>query len=167
MEILLRVFLIIFQIYKITNDTHIRIDKTAIDLKEFEIRINELQNNRTNDNHIAQALKNSSKKIDIQSEKISQELNSLRNEYDKTQNKLNKSLVHVKDSEQKAQILSNRANQLMSKVGKIFDSMTKLKSNEKYDNLDGLKNEIDSLINYMNTYTNKIEQQAEYYKTCT
>ncbi|CAH0562710.1 unnamed protein product [Brassicogethes aeneus] len=136
-------------------------------IQRMKERLNDLQNNITNNGIYADKIINESAHILKNAETTQKEFDQLKKKYADAKNNLHKELSRVKTAKEKSKELITKALSLGAKVTKTQEDIEKLEKTSKDDVLNHLQNKLDRLIKEMNGHTEELERKVNYYEECT
>lgn len=138
-------------------DNHIHL------LKE---RLTDLQRNITDNGNFASRVIEESLNIRKNAQKTKEDSIGLQEKYQTAKTELNQKLSNIKSTKERAQEVSKKAFNLVTKVTKSQGDVEKLQDSAQGIELDNLENQIQILIKRMNESTKKLEERVQHYKNC-
>lgn len=139
---------------------------TADNIKGLEEQLNQLQRNITDNGIYANRVVNESTNILDEAVKTYNKFNNLQVKYNDVKSDLIINLNQVQASKERANMLFNKAFNLVAKVTRTEEDILKLENEGQEDDIYDLEAQLQDLIRRMDGYTMKIEERVQYYKLC-
>lgn len=129
-------------------------------------KLNDLQQNITNNGIYANRVKNETATILTNAEKAYENFNSLHSQYETARHKLSTNMNSVNFLKEKADLLFQKVVSLLAHITKTEEAITKLEASSQQDP-STMENRLAMLIKKANNSTAEIEKRIKYYKNCS
>ncbi|XP_044764891.1 laminin subunit beta-1 isoform X1 [Coccinella septempunctata] len=140
-------------------------NSTAETIKKLGEKLNDLQQNITNNGIYANRVKNETATILSKAEKAYEDFNSLHSKYETARHKLSTNINNVNSLKEKADLLFQKVVSLLAHITKTEEAITKLEASSQQDP-SSMENQLAMLIKKANNSTAEIEKRIKYYKNC-
>ncbi|KAK9889224.1 hypothetical protein WA026_004502 [Henosepilachna vigintioctopunctata] len=153
------------QITEKTDSAQNKTESTADVIKKLAGKLDDLQQNITNNGIYANRVKNETATILRNAEKAYEDFNSLHAKYDTAKRKLSGNINNVTSLKEKADMLFQNVVTLLAHITKTDEAINKLEAIPQKDPVL-LENQLEMLIRRANNSTLQIEKRIKYYKNC-